>query len=630
MFARRRLQKLMEEEVYRNSALALVNMNVGHPPPNGQSHIPDVCLDSWEQYKAYVWLFTQIGVGIRQSCRPLITTFIDSRGDVVSATGLAQALRDLFTSQAERDRVSHGGVCSSFCLLEMAHTHYHLLPKRRSVVTQSSTTPRRVTSASNATSLPTSPKQLVEPLTSPKFKSDSYVGDKGFFTFFTDSPSNPTTFEPLHQHEQDAANQSSFHYLRDMPDLIELSQKLQTRLAEAFRSSGANTSPDNNGERKETCGSRVKAYLSKEAALRLSHRLLASQTVPTLGQKSTRSRSHRTHLFFLLHSSHILHDGDDDDDDISEMTSTSWNGQHRSQRVNTISEAKKKERDEKRKLFNVINTERSTPSQPLSPIKQRRTFGRDSEEEEAKEVEFELTASSAISMNVVEDVVTLPSFKSSVSLGYRYRHGRLFQTTTQVSPSVKTPPPCISVPALRFGLADQKSNSTATSSSIPESNKAADNTKATTKKGEEVTQVKLQEDEEVMQSKVQRTYLFEEAMINATDSKLWTNMQFWEDLFLDTVVQERGMDFDPEGLLEHYAHLTPIGQKHLELNEDDLLAGVMHNLIAFMRGNDIDLLPMASRQFTPETFFVYPVWLEEAEMCAMEVGVSSQVAIGDE
>lgn len=42
------------------------------------------------------------------------------------------------------------------------------------------------------------------------------------------------------------------------------------------------------------------------------------------------------------------------------------------------------------------------------------------------------------------------------------------------------------------------------------------------------------------------------------------------------------MDFDPKGLLEHYSHLSPIARKHLELTEDDLLAGVMHNLIAFM------------------------------------------------
>lgn len=136
---------------------------------------PFQSLNSWDQYKAYVWLFTQIGVGIRQSCRPLTSTFIDSRGDVVSATGLAQALRDLFTSQAERDRVSHGGVCSSYCLLEMAHTHYHLLPKRRAVAPQSQAMSRRVTQTSHAASVPTSPKRSIEPLITPRVDSVSVL-----------------------------------------------------------------------------------------------------------------------------------------------------------------------------------------------------------------------------------------------------------------------------------------------------------------------------------------------------------------------------------------------------------------------------------------------------------------------
>lgn len=42
------------------------------------------------------------------------------------------------------------------------------------------------------------------------------------------------------------------------------------------------------------------------------------------------------------------------------------------------------------------------------------------------------------------------------------------------------------------------------------------------------------------------------------------------------------MDFDPPGLLEHYSQLGTITKKRLELGEDALLAGVMHNLIAFM------------------------------------------------
>ncbi|CDS35809.1 MAP kinase activating death domain DENN [Echinococcus multilocularis] len=489
IFSRRRLQKLMEEEMYRNSALALANMNVGHPVPKGQSHIADVFLDSWDQYKAYVWLFNQIGMGIRQSCRPLTTTFIDSRGDVVSAVGLAQAFRDLFTSQAERERVAYGGVCSAFCLLEMAHTHHHLLPKRRSAASQPPVVPHKVSQTPLAASVPTSPRQSIEVPISPRLKSDSEVQEKG---------------------------------------------------------------------------------------------------------------------------------------------STS----------------------DSRKPFNVINPQNPTPSQPLSVVKQPQN-----DEHEGTN----LTTSSGISMDMVKDVVLLSPFKSAVSLGYRYRHGRLFQMALQVSSSVKTPPPCISVPALRISLANHKSDNATRTTSTPSVSDGKDE-KSEKEKGKEKEEI-VDLKPEQLGSKIGHTYLFEEALINSTDSKLWTNMQFWEDLFLDTVAQERdllGMNFNPEGLLEHYSHLTPVARKHLELSEDALLAEVMHNLIAFMvmarippdlicrkvrrliakshtglhytqkitqlldslewlRGNDIDLLPIASRQFTPETFSVYPAWIKDSEMLTMEI-----------
>ena len=42
VFSRRRLQRLLEEEVYRNFLLALTNLNIGHPVPKDQNHISDV------------------------------------------------------------------------------------------------------------------------------------------------------------------------------------------------------------------------------------------------------------------------------------------------------------------------------------------------------------------------------------------------------------------------------------------------------------------------------------------------------------------------------------------------------------------------------------------------------------
>lgn len=61
--------------------------------------------------------------------------------------------------------------------------------------------------------------------------------------------------------------------------------------------------------------------------------------------------------------------------------------------------------------FNVINILKPTASQMLSVIEHKPP---------AEEENTNLTTSKGISMDMVEDVVLLPPFKSSVSLGYRY------------------------------------------------------------------------------------------------------------------------------------------------------------------------------------------------------------------
>lgn len=42
------------------------------------------------------------------------------------------------------------------------------------------------------------------------------------------------------------------------------------------------------------------------------------------------------------------------------------------------------------------------------------------------------------------------------------------------------------------------------------------------------------------------------------------------------------MDFRPSDLLSRYNSASPLKRKHAELEEDRLLANLMHNLIAFM------------------------------------------------
>ena len=68
-------------------------------------------------------------------------------------------------------------------------------------------------------------------------------------------------------------------------------------------------------------------------------------------------------------------------------------------------------------------------------------------------------------------------------------------------------------------------------------------------------------------------------------SDLWHNMQFWEDLFCDTVAQERqliGMDSSAEELLQRYKALAENEKRVLGNDEDRLLSVIIYNLAAFM------------------------------------------------
>jgi hypothetical protein len=81
-----------------------------------------------------------------------------------------------------------------------------------------------------------------------------------------------------------------------------------------------------------------------------------------------------------------------------------------------------------------------------------------------------------------------------------------------------------------------------------------------------------------------RTYLFETIVSNPR-SPLWDQMQFWEDVFLDAVAQERdiiGLDQGPSEMMERYNLLGTAEKKRLELDEDHLLAVMLYNFITFM------------------------------------------------
>ncbi|KAI1309467.1 MAP kinase-activating death domain protein [Halotydeus destructor] len=159
-----------------------------------------------------------------------------------------------------------------------------------------------------------------------------------------------------------------------------------------------------------------------------------------------------------------------------------------------------------------------------------------------------------------------------------------------------------------------------------------------------------------------RTYLFQ-GLIGKERCKLWDQMQFWEDVFLDAVSQERelvGMEQETSEMMERYQSLSDMGRKHLEHEEDRLLSTLLYNVIAFMlmincqtnelktkvrrlvgkchiglvysgeingvldqiehlHGNDIDLKPLASRQMHRQTFTLHLGTDATGEMLFMEV-----------
>lgn len=71
----------------------------------------------------------------------------------------------------------------------------------------------------------------------------------------------------------------------------------------------------------------------------------------------------------------------------------------------------------------------------------------------------------------------------------------------------------------------------------------------------------------------------------STKCELWQKMTFWENAFFDMVSQERekiGMDQEPSEMIDRYSGLSESEKKRLELEEDRLLATLLHNLTAYM------------------------------------------------
>ncbi|VDP11901.1 unnamed protein product [Soboliphyme baturini] len=116
---------------------------------------------------------------------------------------------------------------------------------------------------------------------------------------------------------------------------------------------------------------------------------------------------------------------------------------------------------------------------------------------------------------------------------------------------------------------------------------------------------------------------------------LTSHMLFWENVFIDAVAQERdiiGMDQEPQEMIERYRTLSDSERKRLELEEDRILATLLHNLTSVMvmcnapisavqqkSGNDIRLKPLSSRLLQRQSFTVHVGSDMNGDMMFLEV-----------
>ncbi|CAD5219985.1 unnamed protein product [Bursaphelenchus xylophilus] len=80
-----------------------------------------------------------------------------------------------------------------------------------------------------------------------------------------------------------------------------------------------------------------------------------------------------------------------------------------------------------------------------------------------------------------------------------------------------------------------------------------------------------------------RHFLYQD-LISASNP-LWANMVFWENAFFDMVAKERdiiGMDQEPSEMIDRYSSLNESERKRLELDEDRIIAVLLHNMTAYM------------------------------------------------
>ncbi|VDK31080.1 unnamed protein product, partial [Dibothriocephalus latus] len=299
---------------------------------------------------------------------------------------------------------------------------------------------------------------------------------------------------------------------RDLPDLVELSQKLQARLSEAFK----NTHLGQMSER---------AYLSPGTTRRLSQYSNAS----VRRVYSSRSQTHRS--VCSLQTSPATHSPNEGFEYLGGCNmyalALARANPHGSSRTHSPTLLRK--RIHLRKSVIGSGSEVGGPDS-CATKKNLSTPSPPTDVHQAASLEMP----EGISMKMVEDIVLFPPFKSSRSFGFRYYKGRLLQTAAEPKKVTGEIPPHVSIPALRSNISGSIRAKTPSDGNPDAAVKPLSGNSEGSNPSAVIGLVSKSS-----KPSVGWTYLFEEAMLNSTESKLWSNMQFWEDMFLDTVTQER-------------------------------------------------------------------------------------------
>ncbi|VDP71139.1 unnamed protein product [Echinostoma caproni] len=512
----------------RNLLLARLNLNnanttSGADSSVSQSHMTDVPVDSWSQYKALVWVLRQIAQGLEVSLRSEV--FIPTQANVHSEAYMSGRVRSPVTN----DDAFRGGLASAFVLLEIAHTHYYQLPERngRTFLTmgRASVTTLDMGKLSQTNSRPASPAPSEQGQGNRKKKysmsleseENIVVHPEGTSEAVPDGQAFSTRFPILLQNFWNKATTSEITetWCEIRRQLHESSSKLSTATSSFYNT----------------------VSLLHRAGIADSDGDSLTPHPPDL------TRSLRIRTTSLTSSP--------DGRPLRTSHADSPNGAQKRLLSVRPPQARRTRASESR-----------TPRQEILDSSDSNTVFEFPADPSALRSRTPEPYSSTRSPRLDDmDSANLTTNKSSQSRGYRYRRSHLLapnnanpEDARRISPDRRHRRSLGDVQYMRWNELSNGDNNT---------NKPIEN-----------------------RIKVGRTFVFEDLTSGAqTRSRLWDNLQFWEDAFLDAVAQERdmlGMDFRPTELLARYNLASPLKRKHSELEEDRLLAGLMHNLIAFM------------------------------------------------